>query len=69
MIYYYAWLDIDKRHTPAEKIAGAIAAYRARFGREPEVVLVNEADLCVVAGVDVQSTPRLCIGNVWVGPC
>jgi hypothetical protein len=66
---YLAWLDIDKHRTPAEKIAGAIAAYRARFGREPDVVLVNESELCEVPGVEVRSESYIRPGNVWVGMC
>ena len=65
---YLAWLDIDKAHTPAQKVAGAVAAYKERFKRPPTIILVNEAEMVEVEGCEVRSENYIRPGVVWVGP-
>jgi len=64
---FLGWYDDNPKHTPADKIAGAIAAYVLRYGVRPTVVLVNEAELTQVAGVEVRSDPYTRRNNVLVG--
>ena len=64
---YLAWLDIDKAHTPAQRVAGAVRAYHERFNRAPTVVLVNEAEMVELPGVEVRSETYIRPGTVWVG--
>jgi hypothetical protein len=61
------WYDDSPKHTPADKIADAIAAYVLRYGVRPTVVLVNEAERVDVAGVEVRSDPYTRRNNVLVG--
>lgn len=47
--------DDNPKHTVAQRIAEACAAYVARFGCSPNLVLVNEADVgAVVAGCEIK---------------
>lgn len=64
---YLGWFDDNAKHTQAQKIADAIGAYVARFGVQPNVVLVNKEELIEVAGVDVRAAGYIRRNNVWVG--
>ena len=64
---YLGWFDDNPKHTHADRIGGAIAAFVARYGTHPTVVLVNEDELVQVAGVDVRSESYIRRNNVWVG--
>lgn len=63
-MHYLLWHDDTRKPTPI-KIAEAMLAYRARFGVDPNVVLVNQADLCDLPGVRVEGYVRR--NNFWVG--
>jgi hypothetical protein len=57
---YLMWLDLDTKHSAAEKIAAACAAYHARFGTIPNVALVSEGDAGVmVEGVQITPLARV----------
>jgi hypothetical protein len=64
---YLLWHDDDTKRPTAQKIVQAIQAYAERFGREPSVVLVNEADLVEVPGVEVRAENYVRKNNFWVG--
>lgn len=66
MLYLW-WYDDNPKRTPAEKIAAALDAYRARFGAAPTVVLTNEAERCAVEGVEVRSEGYIRKSNFWIG--
>ncbi len=42
---FLIWFDDDKRRSVTDKITDAMAAYQRRFHVEPNVVLVNAADV------------------------
>lgn len=64
---YLMYFDDNTKRTPAEKIAAAIDAYRARFGAAPTVVLTNENERVAVAGVEVRSEGYIRKSNFWIG--
>lgn len=63
---FLMWFD-DTKKPPADKIRAAIAAYVARFERQPTAVLCNEAEICAVAGVAVRSEGYVRKSNFWIG--
>ena len=66
---YLGWYDDNPKHTIAQKIADAIAAYRQRYGVLPNIALVSEADgaTATVEGIGVRVERRVQRNNVQVG--
>jgi hypothetical protein len=65
---FLMWYDDNPKLTVAMKIEDAIGAYRNRFrGTAPTLVLVNEADVIEVAGVQVRGVTTVRRNTVWVG--
>lgn len=59
--------DDNPKHTAAQRIAEACAAYVARFGCAPNLVLVNERDAGVTAeGCEVRAERRIGPNNYQV---
>lgn len=58
-MHYLMWQARDPKKATETKILEAIAAYVARFGSSPNVVLCNEAQRCEVAGVLVRAEARV----------
>lgn len=58
-MHYLMWQALDPKKATEQKILEAIAAYVARFGSSPNVVLCNESQRCAVAGVQVRSEGRI----------
>ena len=64
---YYGWFD-DSPKTPTElKIQDAIEAYVRRFGKRPNTVLVNEADVIEMQGLKIRPESFIRRNNFWVG--
>ena len=64
---YYGWFD-DSPKTPTElKIQDAIEAYIRRFGKRPNTVLVNEADVIEMQGLKIRPESFIRRNNFWVG--
>lgn len=64
---FLMWYDDTPDKTATEKIHEAIAAYVARFGENPALVLVNAIDFVDVAGWSVCRDLRVRPNNFWVG--
>jgi hypothetical protein len=64
---YLAWFDDNPKKAVELKIEEAVEAYFHRFHRRPNVVLVNEADMAEVSGVQVRSESFIRRYNFWVG--
>lgn len=64
---YLAWFDADRKKPVDQKIAEARERYRAKFGHEPAVCLVNPAD--AVEGGTIEVRPLQHIGRhcFWIG--
>lgn len=64
---YLMWYDDNPKIPTIEKIEDAIAAYTRRFAINPNVVLVNEADITAFSGVQVHGVDFVRRNNFWVG--
>ncbi|NJM07151.1 hypothetical protein HC891_14655 [Candidatus Gracilibacteria bacterium] len=65
---FLMWYDDNPKLTVNQKIAEAIAAYTSRFrGTTPNVVLVNEAEVVSIDGVEVRGVNTIRRNNIWVG--
>lgn len=64
---YLLWFDDDKRVTTERKIRDGMAAYALRFRRPATVVVTNEAERVMVAGVLVRSEEYIRPHNFWIG--
>jgi hypothetical protein len=61
------WFDDSAKKPAALKIEEAVEAYIRHFKSQPNVVLVNEADVEPVKGVRVRSAAYVRQHNFWVG--
>jgi hypothetical protein len=62
------WYDDNPKVTVSQKIAEAIEAYTSRFrGTTPNLVLVNEADVVSVDGIEVRGVSTIRRNTIWVG--
>lgn len=48
---YLMWFDDSPKATPAQRVADALAAFRARYGLPASVALVHPDDLPALAGI------------------
>lgn len=66
---FLAWYDDSPKHSTPQKIADACAAYTARCGVKPSVVLVAADDFAdgVDYGVTVKVAGYIRRNNFWVG--
>lgn len=65
---FLMWYDDNPKLATKHKIAAAIEAYIQRFdGLQPNLVLVNEAELVQHDGVEVRGVTTVRRNNVWVG--
>lgn len=56
---YLGWFDDNPKKTPEQKIDEAVERYTKRFGRRPNLCLVNREDQVPHRGVEVRAA-----GNV-----
>ncbi len=64
------WLDTDKKRTLEEKVQRATDYYRDKYGRLPELCLVNERlldDEKKIGRVIVQPARSVLPGHFWLG--
>lgn len=64
---YYGWFDDNPKLSAELKIQDAVAAYMRRFGKRPNIVLVNEADIAEITGMTVRPEHFIRRNNFWVG--
>lgn len=64
---FLAWFDADKKKPATKKIEEARARYVEKFGEEPIVCLVNDADTCESALVEVRADRHIGRGCFWIG--
>jgi hypothetical protein len=62
---YLVWFDDDKRKTDAQKALDGIAAYFARFGTRPLVVVCHVA--IELPELTVQVRAHVQPNNYWLG--
>jgi hypothetical protein len=64
---YFVWYDGNAAKTSAEKIQEAAAAYRVRFARAPQLVLVHSADLTHVVDMELRAAQTVQPNTFWLG--
>ncbi|NJN17182.1 MAG: hypothetical protein HC822_13345 [Oscillochloris sp.] len=65
---FLMWYDDNPKISISMKIQAAIDAYRHRFGGvKPSLVLVNEAELVEINGVQVRGVHTVSKNTYWVG--
>lgn len=53
-VTYLGWFDDDPKKPVQQKIAEAVERYTRRFGRRPNLCLVNRADCVSYRGIEVR---------------
>ena len=64
------WLDDDKRRSVDEKVRRAVAYYREKYGRQPDLCLVHKAALKGerrIDAVQVQPARTVLPHHFWLG--
>jgi hypothetical protein len=64
------WLDDDKKATLEEKVGRAADYYRQKYGRSPELCLVNKKMLAAevtVGEIDVRPAGNVLPDHFWMG--
>ena len=64
---FLGWFDDTRKKDPGEKIAEAVQRYVAKYGEQPTMCLVNEADMATLDGLEVKSAPFIRPNHFWVG--
>lgn len=64
---FLGWYDFDTKKPTSEKIAAAIERYIAKFGKQPNLVLVNLVDAIDYDGVEVRPVGYVQKHHFWVG--
>jgi hypothetical protein len=64
---FLGWFDDTRKKDPSEKIAEAVERYVSKYGEQPTLCLVNEADMTTYAGVEVKATSYIRPNHFWVG--
>jgi hypothetical protein len=65
-MHYLMYFDDNPKKALAQKIAEAKQRYLERFGAQPATVLVNEADLVALPGLEARLFVRR--SHFWLGP-
>jgi hypothetical protein len=64
------WLDDDRNRSLEEKVSRAVEYYREKYGRMPEMCLVNKEMLSaekLVGKVNVQPIANILPHHFWLG--
>ena len=70
---YFAWYDNDRKRAVHLKVDDACAAYAAKFGHQPSLVLLCQGDLDelkrdrLTATVELKAVPFLSRNTFYVG--
>ena len=64
---YLGWYDSDRKKTTERKLSDAIERYRRKWGRDPQVALVNAADATHYPGLEVRVVSHVAPNTFFVG--
>lgn len=67
MISGILWYDPDRRRPLAEKVAEAARRYREKFGRDPDVVVLNPLEVEAGLSIRVLVRPFIRPGHFIIG--
>ncbi len=64
---FLGWFDDTRGKTVADKIREAVERYAAKFGTDPNLVLVSPADSTPVEGLHIKPVEYVRPNYFWVG--
>jgi hypothetical protein len=64
---YLGWYDPDRKKTTERKLSDAIERYRRKWGRDPQIALVNAADATHYPGLDIRVVGHVAPNTFFVG--
>jgi hypothetical protein len=67
MLYLHCY-DADPKRSASQRLASVVEAYTARFGVQPDIILVNEIDAgATYPGVEIKAEKRIGPNNYQAG--
>ena len=64
---FLGWFDDTRKKDPREKIEEAVERYVAKFGDQPELCLLNAADVTKFDGLEIKVVDYVRPNHFWVG--
>lgn len=64
---YLGWYDPDRKKSAERKLSDAIERYRRKWGRDPQIALVNMADATHYPGLEVRVVGHVAPNTFFVG--
>ena len=64
---FLGWFDDTRKKDPHEKIEEAVERYVAKFGTQPDLCLLNAADLTQYDGLEIKVVDYVRPNHFWVG--
>lgn len=61
------WFDDEKKKPLSEKLNESVEVYEVKFGKKPNLALVNEKDAEEVAGWEVKISGIVRPNHFWIG--
>lgn len=70
---FFVWFDGDRKRRPHLKLRDAVAGYRGKFGADPKICLVSEADAVAIAeragaaDLPIRAMPFVAVNTFYLG--
>jgi hypothetical protein len=64
---FLGWFDDTRKKDPHEKIEEAVERYVAKFGTNPDICLLNAADITNYDGLEIKVVEYVRPNHFWVG--
>jgi len=64
---FLGWFDDTRKKDPHEKIEEAVERYVAKFGLNPDICLLNAADITQYDGIEIKVVDYVRPNHFWVG--
>lgn len=64
---FLGWFDDTRKKSAQEKIEEAVERFVAKFGEQPNVCLVNQADATTYKGLEIKVTEYVRPNHFWIG--
>lgn len=64
---FLLWFDDTKKKATEDKILEGVQRYKERFGKAPNVCLVNPSEVVQTRGLTIRPTTYVRPNNYWIG--
>lgn len=64
---FLGWYDDTPKKSAEQKIEEAIERFVSKFGEQPDVCLVNAANMVGIEGIEVKTASYVRPNHFWVG--